>query len=150
MKFPAFYGTELKMLLSCSQRSVSEPHSEAHCIISTRFSSLSTLFSHISVHLGLPNGLFPPALEHFSKKNAVSWDVMRCGSCTNRLVKLLVTANIIPSSLIPSTLMMEAIRSYETSVLTRATCRQIPEYGILHSPRPENHKSDRALIDWAL
>jgi hypothetical protein len=36
--------------------------------------------------------------------------------------------------------MMEAIRSSETSVLTRAMLRHIPENGILHSPRRENLK----------
>jgi hypothetical protein len=37
------------------------------------------------------------------------------------------------SSLIPSTLMMEAACTSETSELTRATLRYIPEDGILHS-----------------
>jgi arginine/lysine/ornithine decarboxylase len=40
---------------------------------------------------------------------------------------LLVTANVVPSSLILFTLMMEAMRSSETSVLTRAKRRYIPE-----------------------
>jgi hypothetical protein len=39
--------------------------------------------------------------------------------------------------------MMEAIRSSEASVLTRAIRHNIPEDGVLHSPRRENLKSYR-------
>jgi hypothetical protein len=54
---------------------------------------------------------------------------------------LLVTFNVVPSSPNLVILMMEMIRSYETSVLTIAEQRNIPEDGILHSHRRENLKT---------
>jgi hypothetical protein len=57
-----------------------------------------------------------------------------------RVLRLLVTADV--------TLMMETIRSSETSVLTRAKRRNMSEGGILHSHRRENLKSHTALTGY--
>jgi hypothetical protein len=85
-------------------------------------------------------------------KNAIFWDVAPYGYCKNRRfggnyrfhnqgdgnqqarrnVRLLITAVVVPRSPILVTLTVEAIRSYETSVLKKAT-RNIPEDGILRS-----------------
>jgi hypothetical protein len=64
--------------------------------------------------------------------------------------RLLVTDGVVPSSPILIALVMKALNSSETSVLTRATLRNNPEDDILHSHRHENLKSYIALTGWTL
>jgi hypothetical protein len=67
-----------------------------------------------------------------------------------RSVCQLLDTSDIPSSSILVPLMMEALSSSETSVLTRATQHNIPEDAILHSHCRENFKSYIALTGWTL
>jgi hypothetical protein len=62
-------------------------------------------------------------------KNVVFWDVTPCGSCKNRLFGGTWR------------LLHQGDKNPETSVLTGATQRNIPEDTILHSHRRKNLKS---------
>jgi hypothetical protein len=61
------------------------------------------------------------------------------------LRKMLVAASVVPSSPILVTPIKKALSSSETSVLTRAACRNIPEDAFLHSHRRENFEYYIAL-----
>jgi hypothetical protein len=63
--------------------------------------------------------------------------------------RLLVTGNVVPSSPILVTLMLEAICSSEMSIVTSATLLHIPEDRIIHIRR-KDFKSDIARCGWAL
>jgi hypothetical protein len=77
----------------------------------------------------MPSSGMPHRVAH------IRADVSKCS-----VLRLLITAKVFPSSPVFITLIMEAIRSSETSVLRRPARRNILEDGTFSHGR-ENHKS---------
>jgi hypothetical protein len=84
--------------------------------------------------------LRPVALVRIDVSEELSVSIIR----VTRIGELGTTSTILV------TLMMEALGSSETSVLTKATRRNIPEDTILHSHCRENLKSYIALTGWSV
>jgi hypothetical protein len=115
---------------------------------------------HITSPLQSPAGYCYVRFEAFTAaivKNAVFLDVTPCSSCKNRyfglmlrivflrsVLLLLVTANVVPSSSIFVTLIMEAIRSSATSSYKShmaLTSQKAPFLRTLHNSRWKNFKT---------
>jgi hypothetical protein len=77
--------------------------------------------------------------------NAIFWNVMSRGCCKNRGTSIIRITRIgeLGTTLVVTSNRhtLRSMRSSETSVLTRATWRKIPQDSILHSHRRESLKS---------
>jgi hypothetical protein len=78
------------------------------------------------------------------KNTRTSYDLIFLRS----VLRLLVSTNIVPSSPILVTLMMEAMRSSDTSLHTRATRRNIPEDTIPYSQLSSERVQVESIASW--
>jgi hypothetical protein len=106
---------------------------------------LCASFNYIQILLIIPSSgiLRRVALVRTDVSEERSASIIRV-TRTDKLGTLAVTSNLLV------TLMMEALFSSKTSVLTKATRRKTPEDYILHSLCRENLKSYIAFFGWAM
>jgi hypothetical protein len=93
------------------------------CCKNRHFGELGASFIRVTRIGELGTNLGVTSNRRTLRRNTVKYQVVFFRSVR----RLLVTPSVVPSSPILVTLIMEALRSYETSVLTRATRRNIPD-----------------------